>query len=633
MQKYILSILLFISNAYAFASNNIAQIEADRAYSTNNLGKLNNLYKLNPQDPVITYLNAKINLLNKNAPSYAEDFVKRMPDGYMKNDILHQLLIFYYNNDSFANYKNSYNALNNTQISSNETCGFDIANFKLNIKQKAITDLNWLTNNNITPWCAELGMLKYKNHEISSNALNRMLYNLVIYGDLSTFNKLAPQIKTKPINFNAYQNSSFSKLPQNPFILTYYISLRAKKTPDKAYDMLNAIAINPNSKSILANYIALQLALKQNFTDAISLFEKHSSNNLSNDIFEWKARSYLAKNNWNKLILTINNMPITLQEKNTWLYWMSQSYKNLNRPEQVALSLKKIPLDYSYYSMLAQSELQTAPIFNNTVLKKVTLEDTDFTDDIEFALHLYRLGKSNNCNTLVVIGTYQWFYLSRIATTQQLLQMSITARNSGYYDLSIAAANKINIRYTYLSFPKPYLSYYDEYSSKNGISSAYALAVSRQESRFNATSVAFDGGQGLMQIMPQTAKYIFKKANYAPCSRINYECNIKIGTWYLGNLFSKFGSFIYASAGYNAGPNRANRWQKNLSGLDNRIQIELIPIQITRDYVQKVLINKAIYDNLDQTTGINLLQFITTLSDSPHNMNILDDDTTDADKL
>ncbi|MFO0320421.1 MAG: lytic transglycosylase domain-containing protein, partial [Neisseriaceae bacterium] len=241
---------------------------------------------------------------------------------------------------------------------------------------------------------------------------------------------------------------------------------------------------------------------------------------------------------------------------------------------------------------------------------------------------------SSHTHILTTIGMFQWYYLTRIATHKQLIGMSLLSRNYGYYDLSISAANKLDTRILYLSFPAPYLNYYSQFSQKMGISSAYLLAISRQESRFNASIVAFDGGQGLMQIMPNTAKYISRKSRYQICSLLTAPCNIKYGSWYLGNLYNKFGSYIYASAGYNGGPNRAMRWQKNLANLDNRIQIEMIPISITRGYIQKVLVNKAIYDiKFNGSNKLDMLNYVINLKNAPHNINNLNDDKTDAIKL
>ena len=51
---------------------------------------------------------------------------------------------------------------------------------------------------------------------------------------------------------------------------------------------------------------------------------------------------------------------------------------------------------------------------------------------------------------------------------------------------------------------------------------------------------------------------------------------------------------MLATAGYNAGPNRARRWRAE-SALEGAIYAESIPIAETRDYVKKVMANTTLY--------------------------------------
>ena len=633
MRKQIICIVLTLMLGSSFATNNNVLLTADKAFSTNKIGDLAKLYQTNYKDPIVAYLYSKAMLTYKNEPTYAEDFITRMPNSYMENDLLHQLLGYYYTKQSYANYQKTYNLLYNTQISPNETCGYDIANIKLNPNHITKTDNNWLINNNVPDWCSQLTLLLYNRQQISKASLHHVLINLSMNGD-NSFNQIASQVKIKPLKFSIYQNVQFKKLPPNQYIQAFYIVNIAKKYPDNALKMLNSLAMEKSTRSIIANYIAMRFATNQEFKNAISLYEKYKFTELSDDESEWKARSYLALGKWSALITTINNMPQNLQDKNVWLYWKAKAYDGLNQSANANVYLLKIEKDYSYYSMLAQGELGSHTVFYSGLPDTPILKDDKFTNRLNKVYNFYKLAQSNNANSLKTIATYEWYYLTRVADPQQIKQMSVIASNSADYILSISAAHKIDPRYIELSFPTPYLSAFETYASLMRLDSAYPLAISRQESRFNASVIAFDGGEGLMQIMPQTAKYIFRKTKFMTCSRLNYTCNIKLGTWYLGSLYQKFGSFIYATAGYNAGPNRAKRWQNNLMGMDNRIQIELIPIPITRDYVQKVLTNKAIYDNkLNHKSTVNLLTYITSLKDAPANNNILNDDNTDASKL
>jgi soluble lytic murein transglycosylase-like protein len=100
----------------------------------------------------------------------------------------------------------------------------------------------------------------------------------------------------------------------------------------------------------------------------------------------------------------------------------------------------------------------------------------------------------------------------------------------------------------------------------------------------------------------------------------------------LDHLYNKFGNnIIYTTAGYNAGPGRAHRWQQAFGSLDNRIQIELIPFKITRDYVQKVVTNKIVYDaRLSKDKQVDLIDYLNRMNtkDSTY---IVDDDNSTGD--
>ncbi|MFO0319474.1 MAG: tetratricopeptide repeat protein, partial [Neisseriaceae bacterium] len=395
MRRVIALFLLAISTT-TFATTEQSLIAAGHAYSSNNINMLANLYSTNKNSPVISYLYARTLLTHMNNNTIAEHYVDYMPNSYMRNDLLHQLLISYYKNDSFSNFKSAYNKLNNSQIFANETCGYDVASIKLDKTYNTLTDLSWLSNNNITNWCADLGLLAYKNNKIPRADFNRMLNNLIIYGDYDSFNKLMPQLQMKPINFYKYKDMPYNRISHNRYLVIKYISNKAKKYPEDALQILNSSNLNEQDKTLLANYIALQFVANQKFAQAVRLFEKYNSNDISNDEFEWRARSYLALGKWSKLITAIKSMPDTLQNKNVWLYWLAKSYDGLGQYSKATYFLKKIPKDYSYYDLLAQGELETPTIFDTTIPKSISLGDSKFASDVNNALTIYRIGKSSH---------------------------------------------------------------------------------------------------------------------------------------------------------------------------------------------------------------------------------------------
>ena len=137
-----------------------------------------------------------------------------------------------------------------------------------------------------------------------------------------------------------------------------------------------------------------------------------------------------------------------------------------------------------------------------------------------------------------------------------------------------------------------------------GVEPALALAIMRQESSFDPTTVSPAGAQGLMQLLPGTAALVARQIGYRlplPSLTANTGANMRLGTAYLHGLMQKFdGCTPLAVAAYNAGPSRVQQWlaengdprQGNVAMLD---WIELIPFGETRNYVQRVIENEEVY--------------------------------------
>lgn len=133
---------------------------------------------------------------------------------------------------------------------------------------------------------------------------------------------------------------------------------------------------------------------------------------------------------------------------------------------------------------------------------------------------------------------------------------------------------------------------------------ALVLAVIRQESEFNEGAVSPAGARGLMQLMPATARGV------AAAIRVRYDrsrltediaYNVRLGTSHLADLLEVFdGSYVLSVAAYNAGEARVRSWMRaHGDPRGRRVNvidwIERIPIDETRNYVQRVLENLQVY--------------------------------------
>ncbi len=104
------------------------------------------------------------------------------------------------------------------------------------------------------------------------------------------------------------------------------------------------------------------------------------------------------------------------------------------------------------------------------------------------------------------------------------------------------------------------------FAQKYQVDPLWVLAIMWTESHYRTESVSSVGARGLMQIMPQTSKYLaykLKKANYGPFVPNQYfeftrpEINIEMGVYYLNYLLEKFNhNPELATIAYNVGPGR-----------------------------------------------------------------------------
>ena len=108
-----------------------------------------------------------------------------------------------------------------------------------------------------------------------------------------------------------------------------------------------------------------------------------------------------------------------------------------------------------------------------------------------------------------------------------------------------------------MSYYKQYESYVNEASEKYGVDKRLIYAVIEQESGGNASAVSSAGAQGLMQLMPATARGLGVSDAFDP------KQNIMGGTKYLSQLLDKYGGDVEtALAAYNGGPGNVSRYGK-----------------------------------------------------------------------
>ncbi len=135
------------------------------------------------------------------------------------------------------------------------------------------------------------------------------------------------------------------------------------------------------------------------------------------------------------------------------------------------------------------------------------------------------------------------------------------------------------------------------------VEKALVFALSRQESEFDPNAGSSVGAQGLMQLMPGTARIIARQyhVGYSAARLKEASYNVQLGSAHLADLVGNLnGSYILTLVAYNAGPRRAQEWVAYYGDprggqVDPVDWVESIPFNETRQYVQKVMQNLHVY--------------------------------------
>ena len=157
-------------------------------------------------------------------------------------------------------------------------------------------------------------------------------------------------------------------------------------------------------------------------------------------------------------------------------------------------------------------------------------------------------------------------------------------------------------------YPLDYAEHVSQYADKYGVDEHIIYAVIKTESDFDSSAVSRAGAIGLMQITPDTFRWLTDyhlKEELDPSACYDAKTNIRYGVYYLSFLYERYEDWTAVWAAYNAGPGRVDQWllDASLTDADGALMPSRIPFGETRAYVQRVRrtteIYKLLYPDLD----------------------------------
>lgn len=143
-----------------------------------------------------------------------------------------------------------------------------------------------------------------------------------------------------------------------------------------------------------------------------------------------------------------------------------------------------------------------------------------------------------------------------------------------------------------LLYPIEYEEYIWPAAYKYCIDPRLVAAVIYVESKFQPQARSHKEAMGLMQITPETGRWIAWRLGikeYSDDMLADPETNINFGVWYLNDLKQEFGDdIILMLAAYNAGRGNVARWLDQ-GLLKQNGSVDGIPFAETKAYIMKVI--------------------------------------------
>jgi soluble lytic murein transglycosylase len=335
------------------------------------------------------------------------------------------------------------------------------------------------------------------------------------------------------------------------------------------------------------------------------------------------ARHAIRHQDWPAAQRWLNALPKSLQGRPRWQYWQARAEQGMNHrsgasmldlngwPPEAGVEVDLVPptppipeseqalrdlaTDRSYYGYMAADYLNLPPRLEHEepALDPTLVRSVEQEPGLQRALELFVMGDLSNARR-------EWRFATRGMTREEVLAAGQAANLWGWHRRAIQSSidaaewDRLNLR-----FPVAYPELMLVQAKVADLDPGWLYGIARQESAFMPDARSSAGALGLLQVMPRTARITARK--YGIPYKQSRELldpakNVRIGGTYLGEMLERFDrNRVLATAAYNAGPNRVERWRDALAPSPADIWIESIPLRETRGYVQNVLVFAYIY--------------------------------------
>ncbi len=339
------------------------------------------------------------------------------------------------------------------------------------------------------------------------------------------------------------------------------------------------------------------LGAKRHLPQAVVWLSAVSADDQDDTLRFWRIRSAMRANDWKTAQEFIGALKEDEAGKREWRYWRARILEE-NDDDEIAMELyASLAQERSYYGFLAADRVGAPYSMKHREIKVSSIELQDMLNrpDIRVAHELFNVGQ-------IVSARRQWYWLIRHMNNRELQVAAVVAKKWGWHDRAIYTVNRSgHLDDLDLRFPVLYRNKVAVNARRSGVDPGWIYGVMRQESAFVPDARSVAGALGLMQLMPRTGRATARRLRLNIRSRraiMNIDNNLRLGAHYLKTVLRRHnGNQIVATAAYNAGSHRVNRWLPRKDNLAADIWVDTIPFNETRNYVKNVMGFTTIYEH------------------------------------
>ena len=395
--------------------------------------------------------------------------------------------------------------------------------------------------------------------------------------------------------FNSRKADSF------PFVV-HSLKRLAKRDISKAMKVFSKLEKTITFTDDEAKEIKIQFAttiVQGRKTWLFSWLDKELQALENTSLIEQRIRYAIKLEDWKNIEHWIKKLPEEERNSTSWSYWQARVLEHKGESKRATKLYQEVATHRSYHGFMAAEKLGLNFPFNSETIKekqgslKYLNKDLTLIEELIF----HQLNQQ---------AKQQWNRLLNRQSSELQQQLGLYAFSKGWAHLSVLASiNSKSWDALDIRFPSAKPELFIREAKKYDLEETYIYAITRRESSFDEHAKSPVGASGYMQLMPRTAKETARKINlkeYKKVDQLNQgKVNVQLGTAYFNGLLKYYkGNRLLATAAYNAGPNRVDKWfspnkKQGKKGIKMDSWVESIPYYETRAYVKSILVYNVIY--------------------------------------